>query len=78
VAEQVRQLAAVSEFVQGHEIRWAPPGEQEQKYWMHSYDQNGTEDWFAFIATARLDYSGEPAIQTALDVCADIVRRWAD
>jgi hypothetical protein len=78
VAEQVRQLAAVSEFVRVHEMRWAPPGEQEQKYWMHSYDQNGTEDWFAFIATARLDYSGEPAIQKALDVCADIVRRWAD
>jgi hypothetical protein len=36
------------------------------------------EDWLAFIATARLDYPDEPAIQTALDKCADVVREWAD
>jgi hypothetical protein len=77
VAEQVRQLAAISEFVRKHEIPWAPPGEREQKYWKHSYDQNGTEDWLAFIAAARLDHPDEPAIQTALDTCADVVREWA-
>jgi hypothetical protein len=78
VADEVRQLAAISEFVRTHELRWAPPGEREQKYWKHSYDQNGTEDWLAFIADARLDYRDEPAIQRGLDVCADVVRSWAD
>jgi hypothetical protein len=29
VAEQVRQLAAVAEFVREHEMRWAPTGKQE-------------------------------------------------
>ena len=77
VAEQVRQLAAICEFVRAHEMRWAPPGEQEQKYWGYSYDQNDTEDWLAFIATARLDYPDEPAIQSALDTCASVTREWA-
>ncbi|MCW2559912.1 MAG: hypothetical protein JWP55_3876 [Mycobacterium sp.] len=74
----LRQLAAISEFVRKHELRWAPPGEREQKYWKHSYDQNCTDEWLAFIATARLDYRDEPAIQRGLDVCADFVRSWAD
>jgi hypothetical protein len=78
VADEVRQLAAISEFVRKHELRWAPPGEGEQRYWKHSYDQNSTDDWFAFIADARLDYRDEPAILRGLDVCADVVRRWAD
>jgi hypothetical protein len=78
VADDVRQLAAISEFVRKHELRWAPPGEQEQNYWKHSYDQNGTEDWLAFIANARLDYRDVPAIQRGLDVCAYVVRSWAD
>jgi hypothetical protein len=70
--------AANFEFVRKHELRWAPRGEREQKYWKHSYDQNGTDEWLPFIATARLDYRDEPAIQRGLDVCADVVRSWAD
>jgi hypothetical protein len=77
VAEQVRQLAAISEFARKHELRWAPPGEEEQKYWKYSYVQHGSEDIFAFIANARLDYRDEPAILTALDTCANVAREWA-
>jgi hypothetical protein len=78
VADEVRQLAAISEFVRKHQMRWAPAGEEEQRYWKRSYDQNSTDDWFASIADARLDYRDEPAILRGLDVCADVVRRWAD
>ena len=62
----MRQLAVVSEFVRAHEMRWAPPGEQEQTYWKYSYVQHTDDDVFAFIAHARLDYRDEPAIQTHL------------
>jgi len=72
-----RQLAAISELVRVHEIRWAPPGEQEQTYWKHSYVQHNDDDVFAFIANARLDYRGEPAIQKALDTCTNVAREWA-
>lgn len=78
VADGVRQLAAISEFVQNHELRWAPPCEEQQRYSGFNYLQNSHEDWFAFIDTARLDYRDEPAIQRALDACTAVVREWAD
>jgi hypothetical protein len=78
VCAQLRQLAAISDFVRNHELRWAPPCEDQQRYSGYNYLQHSPEDTFAFIANARLDYRGEPAIQRGLDACADIARRWAD
>jgi hypothetical protein len=78
VSKQLCQIAAISDFVRTHELRWAPPCENQQRYTGYNYLQHTPEDTFAFIANARLDYRDEPAIQRGLDACADIARRWAD
>lgn len=72
IVEQMRELAAITDFITTHPpLRWAPPGEAEQRYPL-SYGQFADNENRAFVETARQDYRDDPAIQDALD---EYVRR---
>jgi hypothetical protein len=61
VAEQVRQLAVISDFVN------APPGEPHQRHNMGVAGHYGERENRRFLEAARRDYRADPAIQAALD-----------
>lgn len=66
--EPLRQLAVVSHFIATHPpLRWAPPGEPEQRYPRGAGRQFSADDIRNFLVQARNDYRGNSAIQRALD-----------
>lgn len=66
--EPLRQLAVISHFIASHPpLRWAPPGEPDQRYPRGVGRQFSVEANRQFLSTARRDYRPENAIQSALD-----------
>ncbi|MEU0497936.1 hypothetical protein [Mycobacterium sp. NPDC006124] len=66
--EPLRQLAVISHFIATHPpLRWAPPGEPEQRYPRGTGRQFSAEDNRQFVDEARLDYRWNNTIQRALD-----------
>ena len=69
VADQLRKLAAISEFINRQPaLRWSPPGEPKQRYHSGVGRQFSEEEGLQFVLAARHDHRDEPAIQAALDV----------
>ena len=68
-ADQLRKLAAISEFINRQPaLRWSPPGEPKQRYNSGVGRQFSEEEGLQFVLAARHDHRDEPAIQAALDV----------
>jgi hypothetical protein len=67
VAEQVRQLYAVADFVAAHGLAWAPPNESAQRYPNGAGGQHHSGEVRLFFDEARRDYAGVPVVRAALD-----------
>ncbi|MFN6548152.1 hypothetical protein [Mycolicibacterium nivoides] len=68
LADPMRQLATISAFIGAQkQLRWAPPGEPEQRYPRGVGRQYSDAQNRGFVAAARRDYRANPAIQAALD-----------
>lgn len=64
VAEQVRQLAAVNDFVAEHGLGWAPPAEPTQRYPVDYGMQYEVDE---FLDEAKRDFAEVPALRSAFD-----------
>lgn len=69
--EPLRELAAMSTFIAAHPpLRWAPPGEREQRFFRDVGHQFSDEDRRNFLAVARNEYRENHRLQRALSAVA--------
>ncbi|MFD9549380.1 hypothetical protein ACFWBG_18460 [Nocardia salmonicida] len=62
----------IEDFVHTHDLRWAPPPDQTQRY-TDSYGQHDTAEIEEFLCRAKNDYRDTQEIQAGLSVYAQIV-----
>ncbi|MGW0635087.1 hypothetical protein [Nocardia salmonicida] len=66
------ELATIDDFVHTHDLRWAPPPDQTQRY-TDSYGQHDKAEIEEFLRRAKNDYRDTQEIQAGLSVYAQIV-----
>ncbi|WP_166905750.1 hypothetical protein [Mycobacterium sp. DL440] len=76
IESQLRELAAVNAFVRSHGLRWAPPGDPDQRYPTDMGSQRDHEENAEFIAQARRDYCDSPALLAGLDAYETRLVEW--
>jgi len=76
VADLVRQLAAVDAFLAAHDVPWAPPGEERQRYANDPGAQFSVDELRAYVEEARRDWWDVEALRPAIDEADRGVREY--
>jgi len=78
VTDLVRHLGAVDDFLTAHELSWAPPGEEGQRYPVDLGAQFDVEELRSFVEEARRDWWDVEPLRLAIDQADRAVREHED